>query len=175
MLIKTIQLLLSCLMMLCTAGCGFHPAGAAPLAPSLHRLYISTSDPYSNLVKYLEQTLAMSHVQVVSTASDADATLNILKDVNSQVLLSVGSSQQTRQYNLITTVEFEVRDKAGRVVMPDDTITESRTITIQSSEILGTSNEASLFYQLMRRSIAQVIIRKLASPTATAALMGHAP
>src|SRR5258708_6275037 len=117
-------------------ACNFHLQGEMYLAPPLHRMYLQSPDPYGHLARDLEQYLKMSKVQLVSSPSQATTILAILKDINSQVLLSVSGTQQTRQYNLITTVEFEITDSKGRVIVNPQTFTESRAITIQSNQIL---------------------------------------
>lgn len=149
------------------SSCGFHLQGDMPLAPSLHRLYLQSNDPYSYLTRQLSDYLKMSHVQLVSTPAEADTILVILKDDISQSLLSVGVTQQTRQYSLTLLVIFEITDKAGHVLVPPQAVSESKTITVQSNQILGSSNEATLFYQQMRRAIVYTIMNRISSREVT--------
>lgn len=169
------RIFLLCLAACFLTACGFHLQGETHLAAPLHRMYLRTPDPYGHLVQDLEQSLKMSNVQLVSSPDQATTVLSILKDSNSQVLLSVSGTQQTRQYNLITTVEFEITDSKGRVIINPQTFTESRAITIQSNQILGSSNEAVLYHQQMRRAIAYAIMNRLASQEVTHTLMKAFP
>lgn len=155
------------LLTMTVSACGYHLQGAMKLAPQLHRMYIQSVDPYGHLVRDLQQYLRMSNIDLVSCAADADAILVILTDENSQTLLSVSKTTQTRQYNLIVTAQFEITDSCGRVIVCPQTLRESRTITIQSNQILGTSNEASLFYQQLRRQLAYAIMNRIASRDVT--------
>lgn len=159
--------LLHAILLLCLGcvitGCGFHLQGETQLAPPLHRLYLQTSDPYGQLARSLQQYLKLSRVQLVSSPQEATTILNILHDDTSQELLSVSGTQQTRQYTLKVTVTFEINDAAGRTLVRPQTLSESRTITVQSNQVLGSSNEASLFYQQMRRTLAYAIIKRIAS------------
>src|SRR5262245_52687393 len=98
---------LFCLFILLTA-CGFHLQGEAKLAPRLHRMYLQTTDPYGYLARSLQQYLKMSHVNLVATPAEADTILVIVKDQATQDLLSVSSTQQTRQYNLKIIVVFQI-------------------------------------------------------------------
>lgn len=164
-----------CLAACLLTACGFHLQGETHLAPPLHRMYLRTPDPYGHLAQDLEQYLKMSKVQLVSSPDQATTILSILKDTNSQVLLSVSATQQTRQYNLINTVEFEITDSKGRVIITPQTFTESRAITIQANQILGSSNEATLYYQQMRLAIAYAIMNRLASQEVTHTLMKAFP
>lgn len=159
-------LFLFSLSLLLTA-CGYHLQGKTVLAPPLQRMYLQTSDPYGQLAHSLQQYLKMSNVQLVSSPQQASTILVILSDATSQVLLSVGGTQQTRQYNLIVTVSFEIQDAHGRTILGVQTLSESTPITIQSNQILGSSNEANLFYQQMRRALAYAIMNRIASREVT--------
>jgi len=149
------------------SGCGFHLQGERHLAAPLHRLYLQTPDPYGQLVQSLQQYLKLSKVQLVSSPQEATAILAILHDDTSQELLSVSGTQQTRQYTLKVTVVFEITHSTGLTIVKPQTLSESRTITIQSNQVLGSSNEANLFYQQMRRMLAYAIINRIASKEIT--------
>lgn len=162
-MLKKHSSLLVVFMCLLLTSCGFHLQGQMQLAPPLHRMYIQAPDPYGSLVRSLQQSLKMSNVKIVASPQEADTILVILRDENSQELLSVSGTQQTRQYNLIVTVTFEITKTQGETIVPPQTLSETRTITIQSNQILGSSNEASLFYQQMRRTLAYAMMNRLAS------------
>ncbi len=126
-------------------------------------MYLQTPDPYGQLARDLRESLKLSHVQIVPSPQEATTILAVLHDEASQEFLSVSGTQQTRQYNLHVTVVFELTDSQGRMLLEPQTLTETRTITIQSNQILGSNNEANLFYQQMRRSLAYAIINRIAS------------
>jgi LPS-assembly lipoprotein len=155
--------LLICVITMLLTACGFHPQGDMKLAPPLKKMYLQTTDPYGTLSRNLHDYLKMSHVQLVSSASQADTVLEVQRDTTTQELLSVAGTQQTRQYKLIVTVVFAVSDNKGRNLLEPQTLTETRTITVQSNQILGSSNEASLYTQQMRRSLAYAILNRLSS------------
>jgi LPS-assembly lipoprotein len=154
------------LALLLTA-CGFHLQGDMHFAPSLRHIYLQTPDPYGYLSKDLQQYLRMSNVQLVDSPNQADFILNIVSDTASQVFLSVNPTQQTRQYNLVVTVVFELTNKNGKVVMPPQTLSETKPITIQSNQILSSSNEVNLYYQQMRSTLAYSIMNRIASREVT--------
>lgn len=155
-----------CLSLLLT-GCGFHLQGEANLAPPLHRLYLQAPDPYGYLVRNLKQYLKMSRVQLVASPSEAETQLIILKDDESQEFVTVSSTNQTRVYKLRLTVIFEITDTKGHILLDPQTLTEERMITMQSNQILGNSNEATLMYQQMRRVIAYIMMSRIASKDVT--------
>lgn len=151
-------------------GCGFHMQGEVPLAPPLKKLYLQTDDPYGSLSRDLQQNMKLSHVTLVTDQSDADTTLAITQDSATQTLLSVSGTQQTRQYNLTVTVSFYVTDNHGNILLNNQSLQETRAITVQSNQILGSSNEANLYYQQMRRVLAQAIMNRLSSQDVTDAV-----
>lgn len=155
------------LNMLLLCACGFHLRGDLPLAAPLHKLYIASADPYGTLVKNLGQSLQMSGVTLTTTESDAETILAITQDSTSQTLLSVSGTAQTRQYRLTVTVAFNVADSHGRTLLPTESLAESRIITIQSNQILGSSNEANMYYLEMRNTLASSIMYRLSSHQVT--------
>jgi outer membrane lipopolysaccharide assembly protein LptE/RlpB len=169
----------SIFIILCTItllpSCGFHLQGELKLAPPLKRLYLQTSDPYGNLAHNLIASLKMSRVQLVSSPAEASTILVILRDETAQDLLSTSGTQQTRQYNLSVIVTFDITDVAGRSLAGPQTLSETRTITIQSNQVLGSSNEVNSFYEQMRRSLAYGIMNRIASKEITKAIIGAFP
>jgi LPS-assembly lipoprotein len=163
---------LACILTLLLSGCGFHLRGQMPLAPPLHSLYLESADPYGVLVKSLEQSLKMSNVRIAATREEASTILVIKRDTTSQQLLSVGGTQQTRQYKLIVTVTFEVTDNKYHAIVPPQHLSDYRVITIQSNQILGSSNEANLYFQQIRRSLASAIMYRLSSQQITSMING---
>lgn len=158
--IKTISTLFLSFLL---SSCGFHLQGELPLTPPLKKLYLETADPYGQLTKNLQQYLKMSNVTLMPSRADAKTVLVIMSDTTSQLFLSVNSTQQTRQYNLVVTVVFEITDQNGNVILSPQTLAESKPITIQSNQVLGSSNETTLYYQQMRRTLAYAIMNRIAS------------
>lgn len=163
------------LLLTLLSSCGFHLQGERSLAPPLQRMYLQTPDPYGYLARNLRDSLKMSHVQLVSSPKAATTILTILRDDTSQEFLSVSGTNQIRQYNLRAIVVFEITDANGRTIVPPQTLVEVRPMTVQSNQILGSSNEASLFYQQMRRVLAYAIINRLASHEITNQLLEDFP
>ena len=149
------------------SSCHFHPQGSLRLAPPLHRMYLQTSDPYGQLARNLRQSLKMSNVVLVDSPASADTILSIIRDDTSQTMLSVSGTQLIRQYQLAVNVEFIIENAKGQTIVAPQSLSESRVITIQSSLILGSSNEANLYYQQMRRTLAYAIMNRISSKDIT--------
>ncbi len=145
------------------SACGFHLRGYIPLPEPLHKLYLQTTEPFSQLTRNLKQYLKFSGVTLVDSPAAADTVLVILSETNSEQLLSIGGTQQTRQYNITLTVSFEVTDRNGIVLIPPEALHETRTLTILSNQILGGSNEENNLFVQMRSAIVYDILTRLAS------------
>ena len=160
------------IMWLCLSltSCGFHLRGPTPLPPPLKNIYVQSSDPYGALAHNIKQFLSMSGASVTDTSAKASTVLDILDEHSSEQLLSVGTTQQTRQYTLTLTVTFQLTDPQGRVLVTPQTVAETQSITIEADQILGGSNEQNNMYQIMRRKIVYRIMNLLASPAVAEAV-----
>ncbi len=168
-----IIVMLFCLTIL--AGCGFHLRGEITLAPPLKRLYLQSPQPYGELARNLRQGLKAADVQLTDTPQQAATVLDILSEKTTQQLLSVGGTQQTRQYNLLLSVVFQVTTPTGKVLIPPQTVTDTQALTVQADQILGGSNEQNNLYHQMRQDIVFDLLNRLASRTATEHVMAVTP
>lgn len=148
-------------------SCGFHLQGNLVLAPPMHRLYIQSPDPYSYLIRKIDEYLRISKVLRVSSPDQADVILTIISDDATQELLTVNGTNQTRQYNLQVIVTFMLSKADGAIILGPQTLSETRPLTVQANQILGSNNEANLFYQQMRRTIAYGIMNRISSREVT--------
>lgn len=154
-------------MLFSITSCGYHLRGSMPLAAPLYKLYLDTNDPYGQLTRNLKQFLKVSNVTLVNKREDSTAILAILHEATSQQLLGISGTQQTRQYNLILNVTFQVTDPVGKVLVSSQSITETRSFTIKSDQILAGSNEANNLYNQMRQAIVYDIMARLGSTEVT--------
>ncbi len=167
MIKKTIRMWFLIICLLTITSCGYHLRGSMPLAAPLYKLYLETSDPYGPLTRYLKQFLKVSGVTLVDQRENSTAVLVILREATSQQLLGISGTQQTRQYNLILNVTFQVTNPQGKILVPIQNITETRSFTIKSDQILAGSNEANNLYNQMRQAIVYDIMARLGSTEIT--------
>lgn len=175
MIQKTIYTWFLIVILFSITSCGYHLRGSMPLATPLYKLYLETSDPFGQLTRYLKQFLKVSGVTLVEKREDSTAVLVILHEATSQQLLGISGTQQTRQYNLILNVTFQVTDPVGKILVPLQSLTETRSFTIKSDQILAGSNEANNLYNQMRQAIVYDIMARLGSTEITHLLTPEAP
>lgn len=154
------------------SACGFHLQGNMHLAKPLHRLYLKTDNPYGQLASGLKQYLRMSHVILVSSPHEGETILTILQNSQSKNLLSVNSTTQTRQYALSVTVIFSITDTFGHLLLDPELLSESKVITVQANQVMGTSNEANLYFYQMRRTLIDAIMKRISSRDASKRITG---
>ncbi|MEO8400757.1 MAG: LPS assembly lipoprotein LptE [Gammaproteobacteria bacterium] len=151
-------------------SCGFHLRGVTTLSQPLQKLYLKTENPYGQLARNLRDYLNQSGIQVTDSPENATTVLQILSENQTQQLLSVSGTQQTRQYALTLVVTFQITDPHGVVLVPPQTLSEGRTFTTLSDQILAGSNEQNTMYQQMRRAIVYDIMNRLSSRDITTLL-----
>lgn len=156
-----------CLFLTCLSGCGFHLRGQTTLPAPLQRIYIKTSQPYGELSHNLRQYLEMSGAYVADTPQGATTVLNIISDTTGQQLLGVTGTQQTRQYNFTVSVTFQLTNPDDTLLTSPETLTQSRTLPINASEILSGSNQANALYRQMRKAIVFDIMNRISSQQVT--------
>jgi len=164
MIYQRIIIFLSLILLL--SGCGFHLQGQTYFAPALQHLYLQTQDPYGYLATDLRQILKSSGIELADSPDKATMILTILQDTNAQILIAPSGTNQTQQYQLQSTISYTLSNK-GRTLLGPEALTEQRPITIQSNQILGTSNEADLFYRQMHRALAYALINRISSRAVT--------
>ncbi len=170
-MLKSYKIFLLLPFLLSLMSCGFHWREPLPLAKPLQNMYVQSRNPYDELTRYLKQYLQMSGVHLAASPQQASTILNITQEVMTQNLLSINSSQQTRQYNLSLTVTFEITDTEGKILITPQTLTELRPLTLQSNQILAGSNQAAQLYQDMQRALTYNLMNRLASKGVSNALL----
>jgi outer membrane lipopolysaccharide assembly protein LptE/RlpB len=75
---------------------------------------------------------------------------------------------------LLLAVTVEVTTPEGAVLMPPITLTENRTFTTLSDQILGGTNEQNTLYQQMRLAVVYDIMNRLSSKDVTGLLTKRA-
>jgi len=144
-------------------GCGFHLRGAYQLPLQLHVMYLQSTTPYSDFTKQLKTTLAFSKVRLVNNPQQASIILSILQENFSTFQTTVGDSTQTRSYNAVYTVTYNLQNKYGRVIIGPKTVSDSSTITVNQNEILENSNKLNITKQTLIRNLIMKLMFQLSS------------
>ncbi len=141
------------------SACGFHLRGKIELPPEMARVFIEAKD--LRLAGQLGQSLAVSGAKLVTNAKQATAILKIYSAGISKKVRSVGGIGRVREYQLVYTVNFGIKDASGQVVMERKTATLIRDFSFNESQVIGKSVEESVIRAEMQRQMIATLMRRI--------------
>lgn len=156
----TVTLVLAALQLL--AGCGFQPRGeGAGVAGVPSPLRVSGVSRFSALGRELSRQLRTAGVV---ESSDRSATLlHIIKrDADSRVL-SVDSRNKAVEFELEEAARFQLRTPDNQPLTEPQTVRVLRIQYRPRDAVLGSSTEAELLREDMRRELVQRMLQRIAA------------
>ena len=143
------------------AACGFQLRGAEANLP-FHSVYLGVGEN-SSLGTELKRYLRASDVSVVSDKTAADASVEVLTEARQKVVLSLNTQGRVREYSLIYRMTFQVKDRAGAILLAPTEIALKRDISFNESQVIAKEKEEELLYRDMQSDLVQQILRRLAA------------
>ena len=143
------------------AGCGWKLRGDANIPFETIYIGFATSSLLGNELK--RTVRSSGKTRVVEDAKDAEVLLTPLAEPRDKLPLSVNSSGQIREYQLRLGLTFRVHDAKGRVYLPDTTISLTRDVSFNETQILAKEYEEALLYRDMQTDMVQQVLRRLAA------------
>lgn len=145
-------------------GCGFHLRGAdGALATPFKTVHLAV-DARSPLGVELARNLrASGDTQLVATAKEAEATLEILQDNRNKIVLSLNSAGRVREFALTHQLRFRVIDAVGREVLLPTEINLRRTISFNETQVLAKEAEEALLFRDMQTDMVQQVLRRISA------------
>ena len=154
--------LITILAMLLVYGCGFQPRGHSTAAGGMPSpVYVSGIATFSDLHRELYRQLKIAGTEIAPAAAESAYILQISDVEADSRLLSVNSRNRAVEYELIESVTFGLRSKAGQELVAPQRITALRIQYRPELEVLGSDREAELLRQDMREELAGRIIQRL--------------
>lgn len=145
-------------------ACGFQLRGANPVHPALSPLTIDAVRSGSALLPPLRRALADAGVELVANGAGASTTLFINADVAGERVIAVTPQGQPREAELFYTVEFQLVDAEGKILM-ERGLTLRREFAIDERDILAKTHEAEVLAEALLRDMVAGIVRQLAAVT----------
>jgi LPS-assembly lipoprotein len=141
------------------AGCGWRLRGDARVP--FKTLYVGFASS-SLLGNELKRNLrAASSTELVEDPAQAEAILQNLGETRDKRVLSVNSAGRPREYMLVSSVAIRVYDNKGQEFMPATTISLTRDISFNDSQVLSKEAEENQLYREMQTDLVQQILRRL--------------
>lgn len=143
-------------------GCGFHLRGTAEVPASMRHVLVQGVDPYGPFGAELVAQLRANGVQVVGAPQQASAILRITNQRNVRRVLSVSpQSGKLRELELYYSLDMTVVDRAGKVLVPLQQVSQTRDFTFDELAVLGKTSEEAVLREEMQQDMAQQILRRL--------------
>jgi LPS-assembly lipoprotein len=152
------RLLLAGLLCAALTGCGFHLRGMQTLP--FDTIAIPGTTPLRVEIKRAIE--AGTNATLADRTADADAVLEIAREVTEKVILSLSTQGRVREYQLRYLVNYRVIRKQGGLYVPPTTVVLTRDITF-NDEILAKESEEAQLYADMRSDFVQQLMRRLAA------------
>nr|WP_136252484.1 LPS assembly lipoprotein LptE [Ningiella ruwaisensis] len=164
-----LKVILVCSAILCLSACGFKLRGSQTLPETIDTVIINSPVQYSPLSRALNERLPVYQLQGLSAtaakdlAFEAEQTvlLTLRPETLERRLLSVFSSGQVAEYELIYSVSYQVVFPGSEPL--NNTMSVSREYQDDPQQILAKSRELDLITEEMRDEAADRIIRLLSN------------
>ncbi|MGL9760173.1 MAG: LPS assembly lipoprotein LptE [Symbiopectobacterium sp.] len=161
------------LVVLVTAGCGFHLRGTTQPRSELKVLTLISNDPFGPLTKTIRDQLRASDVRIEEDAAHQDiASLRIIGSTEEvRDTVSIFQDGSTAEYQLVLTIQ-------AQVLLPgEDTyplsVTVFRTFFNNPLTALAKDAEQDIIRKEMRRQAAGQLVRKLVTINSSNEVKNH--
>lgn len=154
---RVIALLLSALLL---SACGFRLQGQAELPAQMSTTVIETSDPYSHFVRRLTILLEQNGARVVDQGTSA-ARLEIPLNQFRKEILSIGDTARVREYKFSHQVRFRLVAADGTVLVPEQSLQQSRVISFDEQDILAAIKEEEYLREELADTLSRQVLRSL--------------
>ncbi len=162
---KKASVYLCVLFLLNVSGCGFKLRGAYQLPEAMNITYIeAVSD--SALVNDIKRNLRGSGVTLVEHVRPNVAVLKILGQTRSKRVVSVDERGRAREYTLIYTLRFSVKNIESSFSIEDASVSIERDFIFDVEDVLGNSRGEAELYEDMRNDLVRMLMLKLQSRVA---------
>jgi len=139
------------------AACGFHLRGLGDTNFALKEVDLSARNAYGDTVKDLQRLLENSGVKVTK---GAPYHLFLAREAETQRTASYSSSARSAEYELTTTVDYEVRG-ADNLLLMTDKVEVQKVYLHDENNLIGSDQEAAQLRKEMRRDLVQQLALRL--------------
>lgn len=151
------------LLSVLVAGCGYHLRGTVDLPAGIAPVYIGGINQDEPLSVALGNLLKASGVAVAADAGEGKYQLIILDQKQSRRTATLGEGARAAEYQLLESVEFELRDTRGQRVFGPNTLTERRVISNDPNQVASSTESENIQRREMLQSLAAKVARQLQS------------
>jgi len=141
------------------SACAFHLR--EQMAMPFKTLYLDAENPNTPFISDLRRSLDANHVQLVSSASEADVVLKIVFESADKQILTLGSNGRVNEFRLSYRISLRAYDLKQQDWIPAEEMEMHRDFSYDDTIVLAKEAEAALLYKSMRSDMVQQIMRRL--------------
>ena len=146
------------------AGCGFHLRGSDPSERlAVTGLYAEEGSVSGLLASALRRGLVAAGAQMAKDRAAARVIVQLLGESQTKSVLAVGNTGRVEDYELRYTLNFQVVDAQGKVLLKPQQVALLRALTFNPTDVLAKGNEVNNVFRGMRTDAVSQVIRRLVS------------
>lgn len=125
------------------SGCGFSSITKKPLPPELQQVYYQTEHPYGQFEVTFKRKLKARGIVLLTAPSKTSPIIQVTPNY-SYSTTNPASSIQGRIYNLAYTNTITISNFKQQPLLPAETVTVSRTLTLGPNEVFENTPEIEI-------------------------------
>lgn len=142
-------------------ACGFQLRGEARLPPAMAETWLNVPDDSTAFVRELGLMLRANGVEVRDGPNAETVELRIFRERITREALTISGQARVREFVLVFDLDFELRDAAGEVLIPRETLRLMRDYSFDEQEILAATREEEFLRNDLRQAMAARLLRRL--------------
>jgi len=139
------------------SACGFQLRGTGNSEIALKELDLSARNAYGETVTLLHRVLEGSGMKIYT---GAPIKLILVSEVETQRTASYSGSARSAEYQLTTTLNYEVHGDKDRLLTSDKAVVE-KIYVHDGNNLIGSDQEAAQTRQEMRGELVQLMVARL--------------
>lgn len=143
------------------SACGFQLRGTGASGFALEEINLQARNSHGDTVRQLEELLGNSGVRV---HPGARYTLDLVREQNRQRTASYTSSSRSAEYELTSVLDYQFRGPQNTVLL-EDSIEVQKVYVHDSSNLIGSDQEANQLRVEMRRELLQQLSMRISNIT----------
>ena len=160
-----IRRLFPVVLVLALSACGFQLRNALTLPPDLGPVKVVSVDRTSPLAESLARSLSRAGAIPAAATDTNAAVLDVLAERWGDTPVSVDQFGRSLEFSLRYAVIFELRKADGSVLVPRQTIEQSRDYVSNPVNAIGTEGEREILQRELRREMASAVLRRIDAVT----------
>lgn len=148
-------------MALLLSACGFQLRGTGETSFALEEINLQARNSYGETAQQLEEMLKDNGVRVYPGAR---YTLDLVREQSRQRTASYTTSARSAEYELTSVLEYEFRGPQNTLLL-EDKVEVQKVYVHDSSNLIGSDQEAGQLRQEMRRELLQQLSMRIRGVT----------